>query len=77
MQEIGDNAGLCATLFNMGHIHRQNEEQQEAMTAWITVYKMAKSMGLAQALQALERLAGQLGMEGGLDAWEKLAESEA
>ncbi|MEM9001496.1 MAG: tetratricopeptide repeat protein, partial [Bacteroidota bacterium] len=29
-QEIGNVAGLCVTLFNMGHIHIQNEEFQEA-----------------------------------------------
>ena len=73
-QEIGDSAGLCATLFNMGHIYLQNGNQQEAMATWISVYKIAKPMGLAQILEALENLAGQLGLEGGLQAWEMLAE---
>ncbi len=36
-QQIGDMAGLCATLFNMGHIHWQNEQQDEAVSAWVTV----------------------------------------
>ena len=73
-QEIGDKSGLCATLFNMGHIYLQNEQQKEALEAWVTVYKIAKPMNLAQALEALEGLAGSLGLEGGLDAWEKLAD---
>ena len=31
-------------------------------------------MGLAQVLQALENLANQLGLPGGLDGWQALAE---
>jgi len=74
MQEIGDSAGLCATLFNMGHIYLQNEEVPNAVTSWVTVYRMAKSMNLAQALQALENLAPQIGLPGGLDGWEQLSQ---
>ena len=73
-QKIGDTAGLCPTLFNMGHIYRQRNEQNEALSAWVTVYGLAKPMGLAQAFEALERLAGQLNMDGGLAAWERLAQ---
>jgi tetratricopeptide (TPR) repeat protein len=72
-QEIGDVAGLCATLFNMGHIHLQNEEVPEAINAWINVYLIAKPMQLAQALEALESLAERLGLPGGLQGWEMLA----
>jgi len=72
-QEIGDSAGLCATLFNMGHIHWQNGEQAEALAAWVMVYRLAHSMHLAQALDALVGLAGQLGLPGGMDGWEALA----
>jgi tetratricopeptide (TPR) repeat protein len=72
-QEIGDSAGLCATLFNMGLIFRQNEQMDDAMNAWVTVYRLAKLMGLAQVLQALESLAGSLGLSGGLQAWEELS----
>ncbi len=61
---------MCATLFNMGHIYLQNKQLEEAIEAWVTVYKIAKPMGLAQVLEALESLAGDLGLEGGLDAWE-------
>ncbi len=73
-QEIGDVAGLCTTLFNMGHIHMQNEQNSEAVQAWLTVYKLAKKMQLAKVLDALQNLAGQIGLKGGLDAWEQLAQ---
>ena len=56
----------------MGFIHWQNEEQQKAVSAWVTVYRLAKQMNLAQALNALEGLAGQLRLEGGLAGWEEL-----
>ncbi|NTV66733.1 MAG: tetratricopeptide repeat protein [Chlorobaculum sp.] len=72
-QEIGDKSGLCYTLFNMGHIHWQNDEQQDAVVAWFTVYRIAKAINLAEVLQALESLAAQLGLEGGLDGWEQLS----
>ena len=71
-QEIGDKAGLCATLFNMGHIHIQNNEVQEAVSAWLTVYSIAKAINEHAALQALAKLAPQLGLEGGLQGWEAL-----
>jgi hypothetical protein len=58
----------------MGHTHWQNEQQQEAMSAWVTVFKLAKPIGLANVLQALEGLAGQLGEEGGLAYWERLSQ---
>ncbi|MDD5392775.1 MAG: tetratricopeptide repeat protein, partial [Thiothrix sp.] len=73
-QEIGDVAGLCVTLFNMGHIHLQNEEAAEAVQAWVTVYGIAKKTNLANVLQALESLAGNLGLPGGLQGWEMLAQ---
>jgi tetratricopeptide (TPR) repeat protein len=72
-KEIGDSAGLCITLFNIGHIHWQHEEQQQALDVWVRVYRLARPMNLAQALAALEGLAGWLGLDGGLDAWEALA----
>jgi tetratricopeptide (TPR) repeat protein len=73
-QQIGDKAGLCATLFNMGHIHAQNKQMQEAVNAWVNVYLIAKQMNLAQALQALANLAPSLGMPEGLEGWEQLAQ---
>jgi hypothetical protein len=72
-QKIGDMAGLCATLFNMGHIHLQNEEMKEAMQAWVKVYAIASRINLAQALDALALLAENLGLEGGLKGWKQLA----
>jgi hypothetical protein len=71
-QQIGDSSGLCATLFNIGHIHFQKEEVSQAVQAWVMVYRLAKSMNLAQALDALKKLAEQLNLQGGLDGWEKL-----
>ncbi|WP_353572127.1 tetratricopeptide repeat protein [Candidatus Albibeggiatoa sp. nov. BB20] len=71
-QEIGDMSGMCATLFNIGHIHWTNEEQQEAITAWAQVYLIANKIGEAQALNALDNLAKQLGGTG-LETWEQLA----
>lgn len=72
-QEIGDTAGPCATLFNMGHIHWQNNEPQQAVATWVQAYRLASAMGLRQVLGALEGLAGQLGLDGGLDGWAALA----
>ncbi len=59
-------AGLCASLFNMGHIHMQNEKNKEAMQAWMMVYRIAKKINLAQALEALTNLAEQIGLPDGL-----------
>ena len=73
-QEIGDKAGLCATLFNMGHIHMQNNQPREAISAWVTVYLIARQINEAQALQALANLAPHLGLPPGLDGWEALAQ---
>ncbi len=72
-QEIGDKAGLCANLFNIGHIHLQNNDKQKAMIKWIETYLIAKEIKLAQALNSLEELAGQIGLENGLESWDKLA----
>jgi tetratricopeptide (TPR) repeat protein len=73
-QQIGDKAGLCRTLFNIGHIHRRNEQTQEAVNAWVNAYTIAKQINLAQVLQALSKLAPQLGLPEGLDGWERLAQ---
>ena len=70
---IGDKSGQCATLFNIGHIHLQKEEVPQAYKAWVTVYRVARSLQLAQALQTLEVLAGELGLPGGMAGWETLA----
>lgn len=72
-QEIGDMAGMCPTLFNMGHIHWQNEEKKEAFAKWIAAYQIAKKIGFAQALDALDSLAKKLGGDG-LAFWEQFTE---
>jgi hypothetical protein len=56
----------------MGHIHWQNEEVPQAISAWVTVYQIATALNLAQALDALENLANGLGLPGGLDGWAEL-----
>jgi tetratricopeptide (TPR) repeat protein len=71
-REIGDVAGLCATLFNIGYIHLKNKEFQEARTVWVQVYRIAKQIGLAEALNKLDNLAKKLG-GAGLKFWEELA----
>jgi tetratricopeptide (TPR) repeat protein len=73
-QEIGDKSGMCATLFNMGHIYVVKDEVQEALGAWVKAYQIAKPMGLAQVLDALEDLANYLGLPNGLESWEMLAQ---
>jgi tetratricopeptide (TPR) repeat protein len=82
---IGDRAGLCPTLFNMGHIHSQTtsmfnmghihsqkNEPQQACTCFVEAYRIAKEIGLAEALVNLESLAKQLGGSG-LEDWERLS----
>ena len=71
-REIGDIAGMCATLFNMGHIHIQNNDVPQALSAWVTVYRLAQPIHLAQALDALKNLAEHIGLPDGLDGWERL-----
>ena len=71
---IGDPSGMCVTLFNMGHIYAQNEQQGEALGAWLAAYQIAARIGWAQVLAALVELAGQLGLPGGLAGWAALAE---
>ena len=72
-QAIGDTAGLCATLFNMGHIHAQKKDMSNAISSWVTAYRIASKINLAQVLQALAALAPQLGLPEGLEGWAMLA----
>ncbi|KPA13143.1 hypothetical protein MHK_006650, partial [Candidatus Magnetomorum sp. HK-1] len=72
-REIGDRSGMCATLFNMGHIHSQNNDQQKAEMHWVKSYHIAKQIGYAQVLSALENLAQQLGGND-LSFWDAIAE---
>ncbi len=69
---LGDRAGLCETLFNIGNIHRINEEPQQALASWVAAYRIAREIGLAEALQNLDNLAKQLGGPG-MQFWEMLA----
>jgi len=72
-QQIGDKAGMCVTLFNMGHMFAREEKIQDAVQAWVTVYKLAKEINEYSALKALSELAPQLGLPEGLEGWEMLA----
>ena len=57
----------------MGHMHWQNDEQKDAVGAWVASYKIAHQIGYAQVLQALDNLAAQLGQTGGISYWASLA----
>ena len=57
----------------MGHIYFQNKDVPNAILSWVTVYRMAIVMNLTQALGALENLANQLKLPGGLEGWEVLS----
>ena len=61
------------TQVNIGHIHFQKKEIFHAVQAWVMVYRLAKSMDLAQALDALKNLAEQLKIPDGLEGWEELS----
>lgn len=61
----------------MGHILMQNEQLQDALSAWLEAYKIAKPTNLAKVLQALAELASKLGMPEGLAGWERLARRSA
>jgi tetratricopeptide (TPR) repeat protein len=73
-REIGDQGGLCGTLFNIGLNHWQNDEQRGALQSWVAAYQIAQKIGHAQVLNALEKLAEQLGLPNGLAGWETLAQ---
>ena len=57
----------------MGHMHWQNEQQGEALGAWVAAYQIASRIGWAEALQNLEGLARQIGLPDGLEGWATLA----
>ncbi len=70
---IGDQAGSCVTLFRMGCTHLMKQEPDQAIAAFVAVYRIARDIGLAGALQNLDNLAKQLGGTG-LETWEALAQ---
>ena len=72
-REIGDRPGMCLRLFNLGHIQLTKQDTEAAMSSWLTAFQIAKETGLAQALNALEALAKQMGHEDGLGFWESLS----
>ncbi|MEE9355744.1 MAG: helix-turn-helix domain-containing protein [Methylococcaceae bacterium] len=54
----------------------KEKEQENAMLAWVKVYKIAKKINLARTLDALENLAKNLGLDDGIESWEKLARND-
>ena len=62
------------SLFNMGYMYWQNSQTQEAVSAWVNAYTIAKKINLDQALQELSKIAPQLGLPEGLEGWEQLAQ---
>jgi len=60
---IGDKVGLCATLFNIGHIYYDNDEVAKALGAWLDAYNIAKEIEYAEVLNALDKLAQSGGFE--------------
>jgi len=72
-KEIGDKSGECVTLINMGHIDWSNGNEKKAYENWLAGYLIAKKIGYAQALQALESMEEQLKSLNGFEGWEQLA----
>jgi len=70
-REIGDLAGSCNTLNNIGNIHWAKNNKQQAYTYWKQAYEIAKQIGHYQVLSYLESTAKQLGGDG-LEFWERL-----
>jgi tetratricopeptide (TPR) repeat protein len=69
LRAIDDRAGLCVTLFNIGHIYL---DPQQARACLVEAYRIAKEIGHAPILAALENLAKQAGK--GLELWEQLSQ---
>ncbi|MFH0995439.1 MAG: tetratricopeptide repeat protein [Pseudomonadota bacterium] len=74
-REIGDRSGFCYTLFNLGHNHIQNKEIGEALSAWTTVYGIAREIQLSDVLTHLDLLARKMGQDG-LAFWEALLKQQ-
>jgi len=57
----------------MSHLYWRNDEPQQAIAYWVAAYRIAKEIGLSDALMHLEKLAKQLGGSG-LEYWEQLSQ---
>ncbi|MCP4695905.1 MAG: tetratricopeptide repeat protein, partial [Gammaproteobacteria bacterium] len=69
-QDIGDGAGMCIGLINMGAILFKQGKQEDGLASMTQGYVIAKQIGSAQALKGLESLGKQLGGNG-LAFWEE------
>lgn len=60
-KDINDKAGECMTLLKIGTNYWRRNEQSKANKNWLNSYQIAKQLGLANALQHLDKLAKELG----------------
>ena len=72
-QAIGDIAGLCETMFQIGKNYFLQNDFSNAELFWIKVYKLARKFKITQSLHDLKSLAADIGLQGGLDGWEQLS----
>jgi len=74
VQQSGDKMRLCDVLINIGFAYMKNNQIQEAASAWVTVYVIARKNNLDEVLDALAKFAPRLGLPEGLEGWEMLAQ---
>jgi tetratricopeptide (TPR) repeat protein len=70
--ELDDNEGLCSAMYNIGLLHMQKRQVQDAILIWANLYTYAREKKLDHALQRLAKLAPKVGLPEGLDGWERL-----
>ncbi|MEN8217766.1 MAG: tetratricopeptide repeat protein [Pseudomonadota bacterium] len=58
---LGNQAGLSSILFHKGLIYWAKGNETEAKTEWLSAYKIAKQVGDAETLKALDKLGRRLG----------------
>jgi len=73
-RKIDDKLGLSTTLFNIGHSFLKNKEAKKAFESWLEAYQIGKQIGDEEVLNALDNLAGNLGLENKLEIWEALVQ---
>jgi len=75
--EIGNVPGLCAPLFNLGHIFWQNEQPEKAMETWGFVYDISRKYNLKKGIEELSVIASELGLSEGVGYWEMRIEENS
>jgi len=70
--KIKDNFGLCATLFNLGHILKT--EPEKAVDKFVMAYVIAKQIGDTEILYKLneieEKISNEFGLSSKINIWE-------